>query len=240
MQAMTTLKRILSKYKPYIFEFLSIFIGVTMAFALDKWNEDRKENRSEIKTLIEIRNGLEADTRDLEDNIKGHKRGIQSCFYFRSLLDNQPVATDSIPIHFIVLFRDFISIQNSSGYESLKSRGLDLIKNDSLRLEIIAIHDFYYEIIEKLEEQYSEMQFHENYFDPINTILAEFLEFDANGRLITIKQPITLSIQDKNRILSYLWKIEYNRQYTLKNYEITLEKVKALIQHIDEELEKRY
>lgn len=42
--------------KKFGFEFLSIFIGVFAAFALDSWNETRKDKYVEIKILSEINN----------------------------------------------------------------------------------------------------------------------------------------------------------------------------------------
>ncbi|WP_417612232.1 hypothetical protein [Owenweeksia hongkongensis] len=43
------------------FEFLSIFIAVVSAFALNNWNENRRDAHSENKILMEIYNGLEKD-----------------------------------------------------------------------------------------------------------------------------------------------------------------------------------
>ena len=45
----------------YLFEIVSVFIGVTLAFGLSKWNENRRDYQSERKILIEIRNGLKLD-----------------------------------------------------------------------------------------------------------------------------------------------------------------------------------
>lgn len=40
------------------FEFLSIFIAVTSAFALNNWNENRRDDNAANKILAEISNGL--------------------------------------------------------------------------------------------------------------------------------------------------------------------------------------
>ena len=226
-----------SNWKNYLFEFLSIFIGVTVAFALNKWNEDRKLYHAENKILVEIKNGLELDLLDLSDNIKGHKIGIKACTYFRDLINNEQVPTDSIEHYFHFLLRDYVSVQNKSGYESLKSKGLDLVSNDSLRLEIIALHDFHFEIIEKLEENYAAMQFFESYFHPINDLLADYLVFNESGQLIDIRRPIRLTKKEKNTLLHYFSRIEKNRSKYMLRYYITIEKkVKNLIQLIESEI----
>ena len=43
------------------------------------------------------------------------------------VLANNTAQTDSFLIHYFNLTRDFISIQNTSGYETLQSKGLELI-----------------------------------------------------------------------------------------------------------------
>lgn len=158
------METIKNNWKNYLFEFLSIFVGVSLAFAMSNWGENRRDAIAETKILVEIKNGLKLDLFDVEQNIKGHEKGIETCNYFRKLIEDPNTPQDSAAFQYFYLLRDFISIQNKSGYESLKSKGLGLVKNDSLRLEIISLYDFYYEIIEKLEENYDEMQFNKNYY----------------------------------------------------------------------------
>ena len=108
-------------WKKYLYEFLTIFIGVTLAFALTKWNEDNNRYESSEKTLLEIKNGLELDLTDFNQNKRGHSLGIYACEYFRDYLKNEPINRDSMGIYYRALLRDYISIQNNSGYESMKS-----------------------------------------------------------------------------------------------------------------------
>jgi len=109
------------------FEFLSIFIAVISAFALNNWNEDRRDDNSGSKILIEIANGLEKDIEDINLNIVGHEYGISACVYFRDLLADKQINSDSLMYHYLIDKR-FVSIQNVAGYETLKSQGLELIK----------------------------------------------------------------------------------------------------------------
>lgn len=205
-------------WKKYTFEFLSIFIAVITAFALNNWNDNRKADQSENKILIEISNGLEKDIEDIRTNKGGHIRGLNACNYFRHVLVGKEVNSDSLMIQYSALTRDFISVQNTAGYETLKSRGLELIKNDSLRLEIIALYEYNYSLLRKLEEEYSEMQFQENYFIEINKILAPHFQFDINKNLIGINKPLNIQADEEKIILLYILKIRKNREYILKYY----------------------
>jgi hypothetical protein len=230
------MKVIKAEWKRYLFEFLSIFIGVTIAFALNNWGEDRRDRKAETKILTEIKNGLELDLEDLRTNVKGHEFGIEACNYFRKLIDNKPVEDRPVKDFYFILLRDFISIQNKSGYESLKSRGLGLVRNDSLRFKIVSLYDFDYEIVEKLEESYSENQFNDNYYKEINDLLSENMVFDSLGQLTAIEQPIDLTDQERKRLLSYFWRMEVNRNYRLTYYRIVENNILELIEDLEKEI----
>ena len=225
-------------WKKYLIEFISIFVAVTMAFALNKWNEDRRDKNSELKILTEIKNGLEMDLVDLNTNLGGHEFGIFAGNYFRKYINEEPVNNDTLLIANFVLLRDFLSIQNKTGYESLKSSGLQLIENDSLRVDIISLYDFNYEILERLESEYVEMQFFDNYFDPINSILADRYVFDKEGKIAQITSSKGLAKTDKNKLLYYLKNIEENRNFMIIKYKETIEQTKSLIRKIEKELEQ--
>lgn len=205
-------------WKKYGFEFLSIFIAVIAAFALNNWNESRRDNLIENKILIEMLHGLEKDMNDVEVNKGGHEAGIDACKYWRDLINNREVNLDSLVRHYYTLTRDYISIQNISGYESLKSKGLELIRDDSLRFEIITLYEYDYTSLKKLEEEYQEMQYFKNYFPEINKRIAPNFIYDTKGNIINIKTPLQISAAEKNILLSYLDKIELNRNFTFKAY----------------------
>lgn len=224
-------------WRKHGFEFLSIFIAVVSAFALNNWNDNRRDAISENKILIEIYNGLAKDLADIQLNMGGHKAGISSCNYFKKVFLGQNVNRDSIAFQYHYLTRDFISIQNVAGYETLKSQGLELIQNDSLRLKIIGLYEYNYQTLRKLEEEYNEMQFQENYFKDINELLAPYFKFDNNGTIADIELPITLESKERNKALLYLWKIHSNRAFILKYYSQINSSILEVRKLIQEEIE---
>lgn len=221
----------------YIFEFLSIFIAVISGFALTNWNENRRDNEAAKKILTEIANGLEADVLDTKINIEGHLEGISACRYWRKIINEEDVAPDSLIQYYFSVTRDFFSAQNSSGYETLKSRGLELIENDSLRLQIISLYEYDYKNLKYMEEEYHEMQFQENYFQEINSFISDKFVFNERGNIIKLNTPLALSDRQKNTFLSYLWKIQINRNFILRFYAGIEEKTNALIEQIELEIE---
>lgn len=226
----------LKHWRKFGFEFLSIFIAVVSAFALNNWNENRKANESEAKILIEIANGLEKDLEDFQQNKLGHKQGVNACRFFKSALAGQKVKNDSLMFYYNSLTRDYISIQNTAGYETLKSRGLELIENDGLRLEVISLYEYDYEILRKLEEEYAEMQFQRGYFKEINEGFAPHFEFDNEGKISKMEWPLNIPDENKKLLLTYISKIERNREYIIEFYTEIETKVSKVHKDIDSEI----
>ncbi len=225
-------------WKKHGFEFLSIFIAVVSAFALNNWNENRRDARSENKILTEISNGLQKDLDDIKLNIGGHKIGIYACNYFRKAFVGKNIETDSLIYYYSKLTRDFVSIQNSAGYETLKSKGLELINNDSLRLKIISLYEYDYSTLQKLEEEYFEMQFEENYFKEINEELAPNFKIDSIGNISGIDLPLKIQENKRNKLLLYLWKIQSNRLFILQYYSEIEKKINEVRENINSEIKR--
>lgn len=224
-------------FKKYAIEFLSIFIAVVSAFALNNWNDNRRDNNAETKILTEILNGLEKDLVDVKVNEAGHNQGLAACKYWRDIITDQPVNVDSLRQFYLNLTRDFVSIQNTSGYETLKSKGLELIKNDSLRSMIISLYEYDYKTLMKLEEEYNELQFQENYFYEINKLIAPHFIFNSMGNISGIEQPLKINKSERNILLSYLWKIQLNRRFILLSYSEVEGKINKISTAIKKELD---
>lgn len=225
-------------WSKYAFEFLSIFIAVISAFGLNNWNDKRNSRESEQKLLYEIRNSIELDVRDFNTNINGNRLSLRANERFRKLIQGQEIPQDSIGFLYTSLFRDYIPIINRSAYESYKANNIKTITNDSLRLQIISLYDYYYAIIEALEYRVPEMQSYSNYFSEINAILSPFMEFNAEGDLILIHSPDKITEDDKRKALSYLWKIKENRIFKLGRYETITKVMRRVNNSISKELEQ--
>ncbi|MEM7298126.1 MAG: hypothetical protein AAF391_07655 [Bacteroidota bacterium] len=223
-------------WKKYAYEFVSIFVAVVSAFALNNWNDNRRDRIAESKILTEIQHGLEKDRQDVQLNVMGHEFGIRACAFFRNLINEEEQSLDTLVAYYFEFTRDFVAIQNASGYETLKSKGFELLKNDSLRTKIISLYEYDYQLLRKLEEDHGELQFFDNYFHEINRLISPHLEFDVNGQISGIDLPLDLNESDKKLLLSYLWKIQQNRRFMLWYYEQVEEKIDELEKEISSEL----
>lgn len=107
-------------WKKYLFEFLSIFLAVTFAFLLDRWNDGRKDGIAENKILEEIYNGLERDSLDIANDEQYFKIAFRGLKYFNKIIAGETVQNDSLVTFYYLFSRESIVVQNKSGYESLK------------------------------------------------------------------------------------------------------------------------
>ncbi|HEX2618427.1 MAG TPA: hypothetical protein VHL57_12850, partial [Flavobacteriales bacterium] len=169
---------------------------------------------------------------DIRLNGAGHVGGIQACRYWRRAVLGDTVAMDTLPQYVFSLTRDFISIQNSSGYQSLRSRGLELIADDSLRSDIIGLYEYDLEILSKLQEEYSELQLHDNYYPAFSEMIAPHLIFSAEGMPVGLDTPLQLAPADRARMLLHLLKIEQNRLFILRYYRSLEQRVIRVDAHI--------
>ncbi|SMG51689.1 hypothetical protein SAMN05661096_03808 [Marivirga sericea] len=223
------------KWRKFIFEFLSIFIAVISAFGLTNWSNNRNNKNSELKILTEIKNGIGMDKQDFKVNITGHNLSLKANHKFRELLKGKSIREDSVEVLYTSLFRDYTAVINGSGYESLKEAGLKTISNDTLRFQIISLYDYYYGIIQLLDE-INEMQSFENYFEPVNSLLHPYMEFDDSGDLVRINSPDDLSTREQKEILSYLWRLEKNRNYKLDKYKSIIKVMDSVRNNIEIEI----
>jgi hypothetical protein len=222
------------KYLKYaIGEIVLVVIGILIALSVNNWNENRKENNIENKILVEISKGLKEDLIDIKSTISQHRAGLKACKYYYDIFTNKQVQPDSINYYYTYLTRGLLAIQNNSGYESLKSRGLELIKDDSLRNDIIKLYEQDYPFIMKLQEQDPEGNFHDSYFKEINNHISPNLIFNSNGEMESIKLPLNVSETEQKKILSYLWKIKNDRTFILSTYSQVLENLLLLQSNID-------
>ncbi len=213
----------------YLFEFASVFLAVFLAFALNNYATDQRDRRAEERILADIGQGLTKDLVDLEGNMLGHRQGLAAISFFRNYALGRAVPRDSFPYYYYMLTRDFINAQNTAGYENLKSRGLELVRDDSLRNRIVSLYEYDYSLIQKLEEEYGEQQFFTNHHRDIERLLLDHLAFDEGGSKLSFADAGPLPPADRKEFLLILRSIEQNRSFILRYYDQLEEQVREVM-----------
>jgi Family of unknown function (DUF6090) len=138
-------------------EIALVVIGILIALNFNNANENRKRDQRETILLKELISNLETNIINLESDIKLQKESLISLDYVLNHMDNKKPFNDSIPG--ILANADYAPdvILTSSSYETLKSSGLELIKSDTLRQEIIHLFEVTYPTLmqetKRLEDQ---------------------------------------------------------------------------------------
>ena len=133
------------KYLLYaIGEIILVVIGILIALQINNWNERRLEAKEELKILKAIKTGLEADLSDLNYNANTIKTNIKYANAVIQSLENDQPYKDSIADYFGIMMFPTKFVYSTSAFETLKSKGIGLIKNEDLRNSIVDVYDSRY------------------------------------------------------------------------------------------------
>ena len=121
-------------------EIILVVIGILIALEVNNRNEQRKSHDLEIKYLTEIKDNLEIDLIDVNFNIDFNRVRLRANQEVLNYLKEKRV--DSLSYHLGNTMFTTRTLVNTSGYESLKSKGLELITNDSLRSNLTRLYEF--------------------------------------------------------------------------------------------------
>ena len=133
------------KYFKYaIGEIILVVIGILIALQINNWNTQNKQRVIEIKVLKELQVAIKSDFKNFDQNIKDYKKVRRSLKIIKEQLEIEIPNNDSLHYAFRnSLFNNQME-PNLGAYETIKSKGIDLISNDSLRLKIINVYEISY------------------------------------------------------------------------------------------------
>jgi len=154
-------------------ELVLIVAGVSIALAAGAWYDERRERGDERKILQLLAVALAVDQEELT---AGYETEHEVTREVQAILDHlesdAPFSTD-LPLDFGAV-RRWVGVRaNTAPYEALKSRGFDLISNDSLRLRLIYYYENQFPIV--YEAYLNDRQFvtdevspyfHEHFYSP--------------------------------------------------------------------------
>jgi hypothetical protein len=125
----------------FLIEIVIIIIGVLLAFYVTELGDSKKQNETENEIIKQVYFELKENLTDLEQDFAILKVGYYSNLRVLSFLESDKKMSDSLIMDFHWMTQDEYIFPNTSGYENLKSFGLNLIKNDSLRNLITLVYN---------------------------------------------------------------------------------------------------
>ncbi len=211
------------RWKYLISEILLIVIAINVGLGFNNFNDQRKARNLESKILHEFVVSLNSDREDILSNIQTHKKGIESC---TRLLNNKTQSIDTIKRDLGWSYSWTYLIADLSSYESLKSIGFQLIKNDEIRHGITKLYNVDYKTITEAENNHKRIC---NFFDEK---ISDMYVVENNKTIF--KEPNSTAINRLKVSLIYLQNSHRNMKST---YEIELlSNIEDLISKINQEL----
>lgn len=119
-------------------------IGILIALQVNNWNEHRKDRIAEQKMLNALIEDLGVNINRLNNDISLEQRTIRQAKKIIQHLDDRKPYDPSLDVIFSEAIYSPDIIISSSGYESLKTRGIDIVQNELLRKKIVNLFDVIY------------------------------------------------------------------------------------------------
>lgn len=131
------------KYLKYaIGEILLVVIGILIALQINNWNEQQKIKSDEIVLLKTFKKSLEKDLVNIDWNIEEFRTVDYSVnILIRALNESLPY-NDSLNFHFLNSTARWMPSIEQEVYATMTATDLNIITNDSLKIEIVDYYSF--------------------------------------------------------------------------------------------------
>ncbi len=228
-----------SKYLIYAFgEIVLVVIGILIALQINNANENRKSINKSHQIIREIKRNAKSNIQHLETQIEEEENVIIAIDIIMDNITNTKIYNESLDQYFLSCFYWPTTSWKLSGYETLKSYGIDIIDSDSLKEAIVNLHEINFNTLAEYARASEGIHFSTN--TPLITELFIYQRanvsqsFEENSAKPIDYEKVISS--DKFRSALSIWR--FLRTTSIQIRMATIERFKELIALIDEELKK--
>ena len=218
------------KYLLYsIGEILLVVIGILIALQINNWNENRKEKIEEKKILIDLKENLEFNVGELEKITLDFVEDDKSSELIISNIQKRIPYHDSLAFHFArALNADPQFVFSYIGYENMKNMGFNIIRNESLKKEIIRLFELSYELTHLRQSLVDNMQ------DRLSETIR--LNFTSRRHGWAFEPFDYEALFEDKEFLSLLFTMESMRMHIYRSYISSLDESKRILGLVNDEL----
>lgn len=223
------------KYFKYaIGEIILVVFGILIALSINNWNEQRKTDELELKLLFELKASIIESKKELTYSYDENKLTVQRFEFILSHLKSDLPESKAIDSCFYQIPFWVSPFVNYTAYESLKTKGLDIIKNETIKNGIVNLYDTQFA---RLINEYDKVEWinYETWTAP--NFLNYFHKTDSYSNTYTSKDYNQL----KNDLDFATWinTLMVVRYWGFSMMEPTLKDADELIDLIEKELQSR-
>lgn len=232
-----------SRFRKYVLyaigEILLIVTGILFALYLNNLNSKKNNQNTEVKTLKEIKSNLVSSKFAFERTIEAEKNYLNANELILFYLDNNLAYDTILDRSFVHYFWTISTNPVKGGYEFLKSKGVDLISNDSLRKNISFMFESEFAIIKNENEIWAN-NLQQNLSYPYHIeLFRSYHRINKDSVEVQYAKPFDYeSLLEDNKFKSINTEIIINRKWNIDSLESVIKKIEELILQIEEEVQR--
>jgi hypothetical protein len=227
------------KYLLYaIGEILLIVVGILIAFYLDNINAEKQAKEVETELLSELKSNLVSNIKILERTLESESQYLSYNQMILDYLDHRKPYNKELESAFGVYFWTVTTNPVTGGYEFLKSKGVDLISNDSLRNRISYVFENEFSILKNENEVWSN-NLQQNISYPYHVRhFRRYFATDSNDVELELAKPFDYnSLFEDEEFKSINTEIISNRKWNINSLQKLIREIEELITEINTELD---
>jgi hypothetical protein len=122
-------------------EILLIFVGITLAIWFSNWNEARHTRAQEAQALADIATNLRVNADVIRGNIELDRTSVAACEIVIAVLSRRDPWNSALGKELMKCRVWTSPFFNAAAYDSLKTKGTDLIVDPVLRSQIVNLYE---------------------------------------------------------------------------------------------------
>lgn len=209
----------------HFIELIVVVIGISIAFMLDNWNQERENQKLEQKYLNSFKNDIVSDASRLDSTIIGVENKLNIIGKYINEVKNGKASIEKAEVIIPHLLATYGFSPKQTTFQSLTNNGaLNLVSDYKLKEEIVSYYYYYEEL--KIKEQVL--------YDYLLAFVLPYVYKNVDflsGEIVN--KAVPNSFEFKNIVTSYFI-LERQNQEVYKEYKLeNSELLKSINQKLD-------
>lgn len=229
-------KNKIGKYLKYaIGEIALVMIGILLALQVNNWNEHRKLQHEELNLLLEVKSNFEVTLLNFKNDLLFNQNTIHQYEKIKHYIEEDLPYNRELDTAFGMLKRWRSPYPIYTAYTTLKTKGLDVISNASLRNKIVNMNEYEFTT---LITDYDKAEWI-LYQEVVLPFYSKHLRIYRENSSTLAKPTDFENLKDNDELSNLLELLINERKNGLKRYNKIMLDIKDLIESIENELNSR-